>query len=143
MKKFLAATLLLIPLAVSASSDYGMNVPKWEDFAPKAFVNVDEPKGLGKLNVTAKYWYERRLAFYDSLAECREMEAHEERFSCYEALKSKQYRENSDYNARIEAKEYNMSSDLQGMGNMTNTMIPVNNYVNSFTQFMPNELRGY
>lgn len=143
MKKILTALLLLVPLSVLADNDYGMNVPKWEDFAPKAFVNVDEPKGLGKLNVTAKYWYERRLTFYDDLAECREMESHEERFSCYEALKSKQYRENSDYNARIEAKEYNMSGNVQGMNNMTNTMIPVNNYVNSFTQFMPNELRGY
>lgn len=143
MKKILTALLLLVPLAVLADNDYGMNVPKWEDFAPKAFVNVDEPKGLGKLNVTAKYWYERRLTFYDDLAECREMESHEERFSCYEALKSKQYRENSDYNARIEAKEYNMSGNVQGMNSMTNTMIPVNNYVNSFTQFMPNELRGY
>ena len=143
MKKILTALLFLVPLAVLADNDYGMNVPKWEDFAPKAFVNVDEPKGLGKLNVTAKYWYERRLTFYDDLAECREMESHEERFSCYEALKSKQYRENSDYNARIEAKEYNMSGNVQGMNSMTNTMIPVNNYVNSFTQFMPNELRGY
>lgn len=143
MKKILTALLLLVPLAVLADNDYGMNVPKWEDFAPKAFVNVDEPKGLGKLNVTAKYWYERRLTFYDDLAECKEKESHEERFSCYEALKSKQYRENSDYNARIEAKEYNMSGNVQGMNSMTNTMIPVNNYVNSFTQFMPNELRGY
>ena len=81
MKKILTALLLLVPLAVLADNDYGMNVPKWEDFAPKAFVNVDEPKGLGKLNVTAKYWYERRLTFYDDLAECRETESHEERFS--------------------------------------------------------------
>ena len=143
MKKFLASILLLIPLTAIADSDYGMNVPKWSDFAPKAFVDVNEPRGIGKLNVTAKYWYERRLAFYDDLAECREMESHEERFSCYEALKSKQYRENSDYNARIEAKEQNMSTGVQGMNSMTNTMIPVSGYMNSLTPFMPNELRGY
>ena len=143
MKKILTALLFLVPLTVLADNDFGMNVPKWEDFVPKAFVDVKEPKGIGKLNVTAKYWYERRLEFEDDLAECKELETHEERFSCYENLKTKQYRANSDYNARIEAKEYNMSSDVQGMHNMTNTMIPVGGYMNSLTQFMPNELRGY
>ena len=33
MKKILTALLLLVPLAVLADNDYGMNVPKWEDFA--------------------------------------------------------------------------------------------------------------
>lgn len=143
MKKIVMALLLFVPLAVFAESDYGMKVPKWEDFAPKAFVDMKEPKGLGKLNSTAKYWYERKENFDDDLAECREMEAYQDRFSCYERLKSKQYRLNTDYNARIEAKEQTMSTNYQGMGSMTDTMMPVGSYLNSFTQFMPNELRGY
>ena len=102
MKRFIAFCLLIMPLAVLAETDYGVNVPEWSDFAPKAFVNVKQPKGLGKLNITAKYWYERKVEFENALDECKSLEASDERFSCYEVLKVKQYKLNNDYNARIE-----------------------------------------
>lgn len=141
MKKLLFAVTLLLPLAVCAN-DFALNIPQWEDFAPSAFVDVEEPRGLGKFNVTAKYWFERRLAFEEGVSNCKSLETHEERFSCFEDLKSKQFRENSDYNARIEAKQQAMSG-IPEMNNRTDTMLPVGNYINSFSQMMPKELRGY
>ena len=53
MKKFFISLALLLPLA-SFAEDFGLNIPQWKDFAPTAFVDVNEPKGLGKFNVTAK-----------------------------------------------------------------------------------------
>ena len=97
MKKFLIALSLILPLAAFAD-DLGLNAPQWKDFAPKTFVDVQEPKGLGKFNVTAKYWYERRIAFEEGIAECQTIEAYDERFTCYESLKVKQFKENTDYN---------------------------------------------
>ena len=140
MKKFLSALVFILPLAAFAVDDFGMNIPQWKDFAPSAFINVKEPKGLGKLNVTAKYWYERRVSFERSLAECKDYESHEERFSCYEELKINQFRQNTDYNARIDAR-MQKSSNVQGMTDMTNTMMPLNNYINSFTPYLPSEFR--
>ena len=139
MKKTLITLALLLPLGAFAS-DYGIKVPEWKDFAPKTFVDVQEPKLFKRLNVTAKYWYERRVAFEEELAECQTLEAHEERFSCYENLKIKQFKQNTDYNARIEARMQN-TSDMQQMNNMNGNMLPLNNLMNSYTQFMPNELR--
>ena len=139
MKKALITLALLLPLGAFAS-DYGIKVPEWKDFAPKTFVDVQEPKLFKRLNVTAKYWYERRVAFEEELAECQALEAHEERFSCYENLKIKQFKQNTDYNARIEARMQN-TSDMQQMNNMNGNMLPLNNLMNSYTQFMPNELR--
>ena len=139
MKKIITALLLMIPLAVFAD-DYGIKVPEWKDFAPKTFVDVQEPKLFKRLNVTAKYWYERKIAFEDELAECQSLEAHEERFSCYENLKIKQFKQNTDYNARIEARMQN-TTNMQQMNNMGGNMLPLNNFMNGYTQFMPNELR--
>ena len=139
MKKALITLALLLPLGAFAN-DYGIKVPEWKDFAPKTFVDVQEPKWFKRLNVTAKYWYERRVAFEDDLAECQTLEAHEERFSCYENLKIKQFKQNTDYNARIEARMQN-TSDMQQMNNMNGNMLPLNNFMNGYTQFMPNELR--
>ena len=139
MKKLLAALFVLLPLAVNAD-DYGMKVPEWKDFAPSAFVDVKEPKMIGKLNVTASYWYKRRVDFEAGLAECQALATYEERFTCYENLKIKQFKENSDYNARIEARRQ-LGSGPQQMNSMTDTMLPLNNYVNNFTKFQPNEFR--
>ena len=143
MKKFIATLLLLVPLSALAVDDFGLNVPQWKDFAPSAFYDVKEPRGLfSKLNVTAKYWYDRRVVFERSVAECKALEDHDARFSCYEELKIKQFRENTDYNARIDASRQ-ASSDVNGMNNMTNTMVPINGYLDAYTRMMPNELRGY
>ena len=140
MKKFILAIVLSIPLMVYAE-DFGLNVPQWKDFAPSAFIDVEEPKGLGKFNVTAKYWYQRRLAFEEGIEVCKSLDAHEEKFACYEALKVKQFQENSEYNARIEAQQQTMSN-IPEMQNRTDTMLPINMF-NGYTQMMPNELRGY
>ena len=143
MKKFIATLLLLVPLSALAVDDFGLNVPQWKDFAPTAYIDVKEPNGLmGKLNVTAKYWYERRMAFEEGLAECQLLENYEERFSCYENLKIQQFKQNSDYNARIEARMQN-SIEMQQMNSINGNMLPLNNMMNNYTQFMPNELRGY
>ena len=140
MKKILATMMLLIPLTAIAD-DFGMKVPEWKDFAPKSFVDVDEPR-FKRLNVTAKYWYDRRMAFEEGLAECQLLENYEERFSCYENLKIQQFKQNSDYNARIEARMQN-SVEMQQMNSINGNMLPLNNMMNGYTQFMPNELRGY
>lgn len=140
MKKFLTTLLLVLPLVAFAEEDYGIKIPEWKDFAPKTFVDVQEPKLFKRLNITAKYWYERRLAFEDGLAECQELDSHEERFSCYEKLKIKQFKENTDYNAKIEARQQ-ANSNMQEMNSLNNNMVPINNFMNSYTQFMPNELR--
>ena len=81
MKKFLCSLMLILPLTAIAE-DFGLNVPQWKDFAPSAFVDVQEPKRLGKFNVTAKYWYERKLAFEDGIENCKALETHEEKFNC-------------------------------------------------------------
>ena len=143
MKKFLVALLFTIPVATIAEEDFGMKVPAWKDFAPSAYIEVKEPKGLiGKLNVTAKYWYDRKIDFEENLERCKSIQFYEERFSCYEDLKSKQYRANTDYNARIEAKD-NITGGIPEMMDRTDSMIPVGSYLNNFSHMMPNEIRGY
>ena len=140
MKKFLVSTALLLPLIASAE-DFGLNVPQWKDFAPKAFIDVQEPKRLGKFNVTAKYWYERKLAFEEGIEACKVLETHEEKFNCYEILKVKQFRLNTEYNAKIEAQQQSMSA-IPEMQNRTDTMLPINMF-GGYANMMPNELRGY
>ena len=143
MKKILAGLLLILPLAVFAEEDFGIKVPQWKDFAPTAYIDVKEPKGImGKLNVTAKYWYERKVAFEDALVNCKVIEAHEERFSCYEELKVKQFQENTVYNAKIEARNID-DGGIPELYDRTDSMLPVGNYLNNFSRMMPNEIRGY
>lgn len=139
MKKIVLALVLLIPLTAFAEEDFGVNVPEWSDFAPKAFVNVKEPRGLQKLNVTAKYWYQRRVEFESALSDCKSLEANDERFSCYEKLKVAEFKLNDDYNAKLEA-EMNRRSSIPGMENPVDNMLPLGGYLDSL-RFMPNELR--
>lgn len=140
MKKFLCSLMLILPLTAIAE-DFGLNVPQWKDFAPSAFVDVQEPKRLGKFNVTAKYWYERKLAFEDGIENCKALETHEEKFNCYEILKVKQFRLNTEYNAKIEAQQQSMSG-IPEMQNRTDTMLPINMF-GGYANMIPNELRGY
>lgn len=139
MKKILAALLLVLPIAVNAD-DFGVKVPEWKDFAPTAFIDVKEPKGIiGKLNVTAAYWYQRRVDFEAGLEECAQFANNDERFTCYENLKVKQFKENTDYNARVEAQQ--QSSAIQEMNSMQDTMMPINHYLQNIGRFQPNEFR--
>lgn len=140
MKKLFAICLLTLPLMVFAEDETGVNVPQWSDFAPKAFVNVKEPKGLGKLNINNSYWYERKVDFENELSECTNKESSEEKFSCYEILKTKQFKLNNDYNARLEA-QMNGHSSVPGMESRTDTMIPVGGYLNQMMKFMPSEIK--
>ena len=143
MKKILLLLLLLFPLVAFAEVvAVDVNAPSWEDFVPKAFIDVKEPEGLGKLNVTAKYWYERKIEFENGMETCRALEDAEERFSCFDALKLYQYKKNNDYNAKLEA-EMNSVNAIPEMQNRTDTMIPIGGYLDQMTRFMPNELRGY
>jgi len=140
MKKIFASFIILLPLCAYAE-DFGLNIPQWKDFAPSAFVDVQEPKGLGRWNHTAKYWFERKLAFEEGISECQALESHEEKFNCYEVLKIKQFKENTEYNAKIEAQQQSMSG-IPEMQNRTDTMIPINMF-GGYSQMIPNELRGY
>ncbi len=140
MKKFLISLALVLPLACFAE-DFGLNVPKWKDFAPTAFIDVKEPKGIGKFNVTAKYWYERKLAFEEGIEACASLKTHEEKFNCYEILKVKQFKLNTEYNAKIEAQQQTMSG-IPEMQNRTDTMLPINMF-GGYANMIPNELRGY
>lgn len=66
MKKILVLLAVILPLCAAAEdvvSLDGLNEPEWKSFVPPAYVDVDEPKGLGKLNETAAYWYKRRVEF--------------------------------------------------------------------------------
>lgn len=137
MKKLLASLLLLVPITVMAD-DLGVTVPQWKDFTPPAFIDVKEPKGLGKLNLTAKYWYQRKVEFDEAITECSELEAANERFNCYEKVKVRQYALNSEYNARLEAQN---TPQLQEMRNPTDNMLPIGNYINTMTRNMPSEFR--
>ena len=141
MKKIVLACMLLIPLSAFAEIDFGVNVPEWQDFAPKAYIDVKAPKGLAKLNTNLSYWYDRRVAFETELEACRSLEANDERFNCYEKLKVSQYKMNNDYNARLEAK-INGTSSVPGMGNPTDNMIPIGaDYIQNALRWMPSEVR--
>ena len=74
------------------------------------------------------------------MLECQTIEIYDERFSCYEALKVKQFKENTDYNARIEAQRQ-ATAGIPEMTDRTDNMLQLNNYMNTYTHFMPNELR--
>lgn len=136
MKKFLTTLFLVLPITAFAD-DFGSNIPEWKDFAPTAYVDVKEPKGLGKLNVVASYWYQRRVDFEAGLEECKAFLNNDERFTCYENLKVKQFKENTDYNARMEAQQ--QSSAIQEMNSMQDTMMPINHYLQNIGRFQPNE----
>ena len=140
MKKFIAVLLLSLPLASFAEEDFGVNVPEWKDFTPKAFADIQQPRGFGKLNVTASYWYNRRVQFENELNNCKSLTANDERFSCYEKLKTNQYKLNSEYNARLEA-QANSNSSVPGMQTPTDNMMPIGGYLEQMTKYMPNEFR--
>ncbi len=139
MKKLLIGLLLIAPISAFAD-DFGASIPEWKDFCPTAFVDVKEPKGIvGKLNVTAAYWYQRRVDFENGLEECQEFLNNDERFTCYENLKLKQFKENTDYNARIEAQQ--QAASIQEMSSMQDTMLPINHYLQNIGRFQANEFR--
>ena len=142
MKKILILSLLLIPLFVFAEDDItinGIDEPQWKDFAPVAYVDVKEPKGLGKFNDVVAYWYKRKVEFDNGIEKCRAIEQNDAKFTCYQDLKVKQYQKNSDYNARIEAMERQRMSP-QEMQSPTTNMYPIGGFINNFTKFQPNEL---
>lgn len=142
MKKFILLLTLLLPLAVIAEEIVtfdGVAEPNWKDFVPSAYVDVQEPKGLGKLNETAAYWYKRRVDFENAINDCRNLETNDAKYSCYQQVKVKQYQENSEYNAKIEAQEQSRMGPPE-MYDRTDTMIPIGGYLNNFTRFQPNEL---
>ena len=142
MKKVLIISALFLPLASVAEDINGVKIPEWKDFVPPAYINVEAPKGIGKFNETAKYWYKRKVEFEDAILECQSLKVSDAQYSCYQNLKVKQYQKNSDYNARIEAME-NARLGPQEMYDRTNNMVPINSYLDNFSRFQPNELRGY
>ena len=142
MRKIFVLLALILPLSVIAEDVVtfdGVSEPQWKDFVPSAYVDVQEPKGLGRLNETAAYWYQRRVDFESAINDCRALEASDEKFSCYQQVKVKQYQANSDYNAKIEAQEKARMGPAD-MFDRTDTMIPIGGYLNNFTRFQPNEL---
>ena len=143
MKKILVLLAVILPLCAAAEdvvSLDGLNEPEWKSFVPPAYVDVDEPKGLGKLNETAAYWYKRRVEFENGIQECRALEDNDAKLGCYQQLKVKQYQLNSDYNARIEAQE-KARMGPQEMFDKTDTMLPIGGYLNNFTRIQTNEFR--
>jgi len=142
MKKILLLSLLLVPFMAFADEPVqinGVDEPQWKDFAPPAFINVTEPKGIGKLNDTATYWYKRKVEFESGIEKCRTVEDSEAQFTCYQDLKVKQYQKNSDYNARLEAIE--QSKMVPGeMFDRTNNMLPLGNITNMM-HFQHNEIK--
>lgn len=143
LKTFILLALLTPASVVFAEETVHLdnfNEPQWQDFVPSNYINAPEPKGLGKFNETSAYWYRRRVDFENGIEECRAMENIDQKLGCYQQLKVKQYQQNSDYNARIEAQEQARMMP-QEMYDRTDTMLPIGGYLNNFTKFQPNELR--
>ena len=142
MKKFLILALLMLPMSFAEETVTlnGVSEPSWKDFAPSAFVDVTEPKGLGKFNETANYWYKRRIEFEEEMDKCHELTESEDIYTCIQTVKVNQYQKNSEYNAKIEAIE-RAGIGPQEMLDRTNNMIPIGGYLNNFTRFQPNEIR--
>lgn len=149
MKKILALkTFILLAFMITTSvviADEtvqldGINEPQWKNFVPSNYIDAPEPRGLGKFNETSAYWYNRRVEFEKGIEECRAMNDVDQQLSCYQQLKVKQYQQNSDYNARIEAQEKARMMP-QEMYDRTDTMLPIGGYLNNFTKFQPNEFR--
>ena len=74
MKKFLVLIALILSPCVIADEVDGLTEPEWKDFVPPSYADVEEPKGLGKLNETASYWYKRRIEFNEAIEKCRSIE---------------------------------------------------------------------
>ena len=130
MKKIIILSLLLFPICALAEDveDFmGVQEPQWKDFTPKAYVEVAPPRGLGKFNDTASYWYKRRVEFEQGIETCRALEKAESKAACYQDLKVKQYQKNSDYNARLEAIERSKMMP-QEMMNPTDNMLPIGGF---------------
>lgn len=137
--------LLTIPLFVFAKEDIsleGLEEPQWKDFVPIAYVDVKEPKGLAKFNDVIAYWYKRRTEFEKGIEKCRAIERNDEKITCYQDLKVKQYQKNSDYNARIEAMERERMNP-QEMQDPTTNMYPIGGLLQNIGRYQPNELNGY
>jgi hypothetical protein len=74
MKKIIILLLFLTPLLVFAKEEVsleGLDEPQWKDFAPVAYVDVKEPKGLVKFNDVVAYWYKRKVEFDENIEKCR------------------------------------------------------------------------
>ncbi len=143
MKKLFVLLALIFPICAFAEENIyldGITEPAWQDFAPKAFADVTEPKGVAKFNETASYWYKRKVDFENGIEECRALSENDEKFGCYQQLKIKQYQLNSDYNARVEAYEINRKGPRE-MFDKTDTMLPIGGYLNNLGRFQPNEFR--
>ena len=141
MKKIIVLLMLSLPLLAVAKDDIsleGLEEPQWKDFAPVAYVDVKEPKGLAKFNDVIAYWYKRRVEFDKGIEKCRALERNDEKLSCYQDLKVKQYQKNSDYNARIEAMERERMNP-QEMQSPTTNMYPVGGLLQNFGRYQPNE----
>lgn len=143
MKKILLFALLILPLYAIAEEKVvvsGVEEPEWKNFVPPAFVDVQEPKGIGKFNDTAVYWYKRKIEFENEKEKCSAVTVTEEKVACFQKLKAKQYAKNSDYNARLEALD-NERKLPQEMQNPTANMLPIGGALNNFMRFQPNEIR--
>jgi len=144
MKKILILLLLLTPLFVFAQEEIsleGLEEPQWKDFAPVAYVNVQQPKGLAKFNDVVGYWYKRKVEFDNGIEKCRAVEHNNDKLTCYQDLKVKQYQKNSDYNARIEAMERERMNP-QEMQDPTTNMYPIGGLLQNFAKYQPNELNN-
>ena len=142
MKKIIILLLLLTPILVFAKEEVsleGLDEPQWKDFAPVAYVDVKEPKGLVKFNDVVAYWYKRKVEFDENIEKCRAVEHNDDKIRCYQDLKVKQYQKNSDYNARIEAMERERMNPVE-IQNPTQNMYPIDGMLQNFTKFQPNEL---
>ena len=144
MKKIIIlAILLFVPLfAIAAEQEVvqGVEELQWKDFAPKAYENVKEPKGLAKFNDVLAYWYKRRVEFDKGIEKCRAIEQAEARVACYQELKVRQYQKNSDYNARLEAMEQQQMYPPE-MQDPTTNMYPIGGILDNLSKYQPNELR--
>jgi len=143
MKKFIMLSLLFIPLVVLAVDEVtndGIEEPQWKDFAPVAYVDVKEPKGLAKFNDVLAYWYKRKTEFDKGIEKCRAVEKDEDKINCYQDLKVRQYQKNNDYNARIEAME-RQRMNPQEIQDPTTNMYPIGGFINTFTKFQPSEVQ--
>ena len=103
--------LLLLLVILSANTVFATERPVWEDNCPQGLhdavykeVKWYWPEGTRASQELYNYWAQRRVEFYEALAQCDFM-ADDFKEACYENLRSKQAVDNELYRLKIENKK--------------------------------------
>lgn len=120
--------LLLLLVILSANTVFATERPVWEDNCPQGLhdavykeVKWYWPEGTRASQELYNYWAQRRVEFYDALAQCDFM-ADDFKEACYENVRSKQAVDNELYRQKIENKKIS-SQVWRDTNRMTNSVM--------------------